>query len=825
MVVAKAMDCALSSPKDGRPQESGSVAIRKFFILNSSSDDEEIVIKNSRVNYDSDRSSEHDVDLTLLSKHPTSSSSRSSSSDGAAGDTELTRLPPHQGPGASVQIKKIPTTDSEDSSLSSVNILPESEDETQGGENDTPQADDATVSQPQQSKEGDREKVQLSPAALVNRGSHLVQPPESVTTTNNTSFSHHNYHLTPQQTLDAQVRGKLERADRLSIYERGINMKKRKEQGLQHLRAALLEDESKEATFHPKISKRAESLRRRSTTPEDATNAMRMKKRLMLLELPSNESNYSFTPRISRKSAEIVRHARSDSSMSLPIVERLYHGHGLSKKESRCALLDDTPRPKHIVRTPSEINKHIASMYLFESQRQEAIREVQEELLRGAAPTPHVDPSEVVKRLTSPNPLRRPSAYKAGTHSSPEECTFAPKLSTAASAYVARARQRGLTRWFLYFSKPNATTLSLEDLRHPHAQHADIASRIEAALIANSGRAATAVGEGKEEEEAIKPSPSVVASEWTLQEFLDALTAMEENKGLPQFWRESPSGDHEESAALSGRGRAKTTDSDLTFQPQINSKSRALAQRQCREKRAAQLPAHERLFLSVRQQQLQQAQKELEEEQERLVSEQLAEEKRARSILQWRQHNASRAKESKPEVAPPPADSQRAEATQHASSELEPAPKPPPPAFPAPKRDATPAAAAPVPKSSMLDLSVIKKATAELEEALREENCNAIKKNIRAVEGLSSATNPSAPTPPASRSDRKTRSHTPTRSSLGILFDHESPRTISLLLECAKCKNPTCVSTAERQKIERDNKRRLRQLGRALYRKSCGLCP
>ncbi|CCW70403.1 unnamed protein product [Phytomonas sp. Hart1] len=115
------------------------------------------------------------------------------------------------------------------------------------------------------------------------------------------------------------------------------------------------------------------------------------------------------------------------------------------------------------------------------------------------------------------------------------------------------------------------------------------------------------------------------------------------------------------------------------------------------------------------------------------------------------------------------------------------------------------------------------KAAAELEEVLRGEGALPFQNGLHVAVVSPPTANFSTPIRPVSSPDAKPKDRTPIRNRPVNLFDQEALFSTSLLLECANCRNPCSASTAERQSIEKDNKRRLRQLGRNLYRISRGL--
>lgn len=377
----------------------------------------------------------------------------------------------------------------------------------------------------------------------------------------------------------------------IGIYERGMKSLERKSVRLEMLRTRLQEEEEHEATFHPSISRRAKALRNADHgTSEPHGSAAQLRYRLQLLELPDTEMPPTRrTPRISRNSERMVKAHRAQAGATLPPSERLYRDHFYRKEAAPPELMIAS---QTIVRTQSEIEEHISSLYAYEANRQQAMAAVRETAFLGASDKQvYVDPAAVVERLTKRPPQRRRAM------SSNDAFSFRPQRNPSIANHISQGRRRGLQRWVATFG--GDTQLEMSSLR---------------------GYTGPDIPEAHVMEQVLRTSDPA-RTLWDVDDIIAAF-ADAEQRGVEEIWRRRPS--KVESVTLH----------DLTFRPSVNYRSTVIVDNKEEKMRCG--ATHDRLFLSAKAKQLSIKQQELEKEQLALETEHRRYEKRQKMYAQWR---------------------------------------------------------------------------------------------------------------------------------------------------------------------------------------------
>lgn len=494
--------------------------------------------------------------------------------------------------------------------------------------------------------------------------------------TSSSHMSPTDYCLTPRWQRRAKVAARVPLdPGKPTIYDRGMRYLSITTKKLEVMRQTLLEEESREATFRPRISARARSFSCHSVgnQPDRGEMAARLRQRFVVLGIPccNDEPKDSrsgvtthrcrhrpFSPRVSEQSTKIVRRRRAASAECVPVGERLYRvacqptTHSITNEDgtSGCHL----PARK---RSQREIEEHIDSLYRSEARRQEALQLIRErhagERLFDVEGV-HVDLAQVVKRLFHPPHRDAPqggrSRRKAVTE--PDEFTFVPKINPVPPETLARARLRGLGAWFDYYasfsSRPlsgrageehvdqrstgEAAKVSVDSLRTYSGPHAEVARHIASVLEHR---------QLQDEEESVRTRTD---HPWTRDAFIEAMVDFEtsgrQRRRMPNgdrgdarivrtpIWRQRPP--PAVSRTMGSRSCART---DLTFHPKVNPRSDLLS-REGKQARLGQV--HERLFLRVKQKQLMDQQQKLEEMQRQLIEEEETHRKRMLAQVRWR---------------------------------------------------------------------------------------------------------------------------------------------------------------------------------------------
>ncbi|KAI5690624.1 hypothetical protein MNV84_03724 [Leishmania braziliensis] len=271
-----------------------------------------------------------------------------------------------------------------------------------------------------------------------------------------------------------------------ALYDRGIKELQRISAKREAMRAKLEEAELAEATFHPSISPRVSALKRSGDIAGvDRDSSAQLRYRLHLLELPDGlaDASHRYTPRLSHTSEMIVRACRERGGAELPPEERLYRDYFYRQQTIDEARLV-TPPPT-VVRSKRDIDVHIAELYAFEQQRQHAITAAREALLSASAgvhPRVYVDPRALVERLTKNRSLSQ--RRTAAAQLEKDQWPFQPQTSANARMLAHQARLRGLHRWVRYFC--GSDILSLPVLSTFQGQAAHEAARLYALLWQHS---------------------------------------------------------------------------------------------------------------------------------------------------------------------------------------------------------------------------------------------------------------------------------------------------------------------------------------------------
>ncbi|CBZ34033.1 hypothetical protein, conserved [Leishmania donovani] len=271
-----------------------------------------------------------------------------------------------------------------------------------------------------------------------------------------------------------------------ALYDRGINGLRRASAKREAMRAKLEEAALAEATFRPTISPRVRALKRSGDSAGAAhDSSAQLRYRLQLLELPDEPAHaaHRHTPRLSHTSEMIVRACRGRRGAEPPPEERLYRDYFYRQQAIEEARLV-TASPA-VVRSKRHIDAHIAELYSFEQQRQRAIAAARDALLSASSEAHRrlcVDPRALVERLTKP---RSPSQQRsAAAQLEKDPCPFHPQTSASSAELAHQARLRGLHRWVRYFC--DADILSMAVLSTFQGQAAQEAATLSAVLRRHS---------------------------------------------------------------------------------------------------------------------------------------------------------------------------------------------------------------------------------------------------------------------------------------------------------------------------------------------------
>lgn len=599
-----------------------------------------------------------------------------------------------------------------------------------------------------------------------------------------------------------------------SVYERGVRRQAQTREKIAQLRGALLTVEQQEATFHPQISSRARSLSRNHCDLLFDAEAVRLKQRMMLLELPPSPSKSRRSPACS------ARRCQSAGPSFMPAGERLYRDyyHRLQAAElAREQAWTTHCPPTAAMRTQKQIEQHINSLYQYRTKRLASLDFVcQEAAAAGDRCSLLVNPADVVRRLS------RTQGKNGRTLVVMEDGpTFKPQLSPSVKEHVAKARERGYGRWIEHFMGRWDAILTPDILRRYTGPNKRVACCLER-VLANSPYQSTGCD---------------------LHELL-SLTEPLEKRHWPQLWREKPSaddGDHY---------------SELCFAPRVNRRSRSLVEHQRKQTPSVWdgAPATNRLFHTAKQKQLQQRQNELEEQQAQLLLQEQMYERHTRQMKHWRLEQLTRAvnqshaqsvgniplsksrgsranisrrhdwgklttipptRANSPQPSQPLAVCQRPKKTpvlktkqkeqrQGQTWEQKPTPSSQPP---------------PSNKLQCQQAEVPKGPRSSIEMQLAVHQLQTVLKNVQ----LSQRTPRPAQQviPPYLARDPSHTAENPVppeqTSTVELLCRHEER---DLLLVCAACRDPNTVTATQRNQIAVENRRRLRALANALYRRT-----
>ncbi|CAG9573669.1 conserved hypothetical protein [Leishmania major strain Friedlin] len=252
------------------------------------------------------------------------------------------------------------------------------------------------------------------------------------------------------------------------------------------MRAKLEEAALAEATFHPTISPRVRALKRSGDSAgADRDSSAQLRYRLQLLELPDEPAHaaHRHTPRLSHTSEMIIRACRGRGGAEPPPEERLYRDYFYRQQAVEEARLV-TPSPA-VVRSKRHIDAHIAELYSFEQQRQRAIASARDALLSASAEAHrrvYVDPRALVERLTKP--FSPPQQRTAAAQLEKNPCPFHPQTGASSAELAHQARLRGLHRWVRYFC--GADILSMPVLSTFQGRAAQEAATLSALLRRHS---------------------------------------------------------------------------------------------------------------------------------------------------------------------------------------------------------------------------------------------------------------------------------------------------------------------------------------------------
>lgn len=184
----------------------------------------------------------------------------------------------------------------------------------------------------------------------------------------------------------------------------------------------------------------------------------------------------------------------------------------------------------------------------------------------------HVDPAQVVERLLCPPTPRQPR--NAALSGSATDLVFAPKTNPASEQMIALARERGLAAWFDYFSPASGEAAG--DFGEGAPARAAAAPTLTVRdLCAYAGPCAEVAWYAASVLEDRSSSPEERG--WTSEAFVAALARHEaRHRGRPQIWREKPPA--AESGGAADRGPRGMGSTDATFRPALNPRSERITQ-------------------------------------------------------------------------------------------------------------------------------------------------------------------------------------------------------------------------------------------------------
>lgn len=366
-----------------------------------------------------------------------------------------------------------------------------------------------------------------------------------------------------------------------AMYDRSQRQAAATENRLEKIRLALEASNYAEYTFQPKISARAKRLQHSSSDFVESVEKSRARLRQHLLDM-SNAEEYSFSPQICKRSSVIVQKNRAQNEDEVSVVDRLYHSNIHTEQP-----MDAEPKS---VRTQKEIEQHVSSLYQYEERRKNLIAALRDELQHSDQTVPPVNLREVVTRLYTTKVQVNPSAvYEKVTSNIPE------KYARETEKYLQSAKIRSLQKWFSHFSN-GKNVLSETDLIVYEGMHMDEKQKAQLLLQRHSNQ-----------------------SEWSAEEFIEILSVHDDSSS--PLWKVR---------ICSLPDDAAPTD---TFTPKIDPVSSLLIER---KNESGCLPAHDRLFLAARDSQLKRNVKLLEKERQELHEEEKQREKKRKLCATWR---------------------------------------------------------------------------------------------------------------------------------------------------------------------------------------------
>lgn len=366
-----------------------------------------------------------------------------------------------------------------------------------------------------------------------------------------------------------------------AMYEKSQRHAAATEERLKKLRSELEESSYAEYTFKPKISAKAQKIHHSTSDIIESVEKNRARLRQRLLDISSSEV-YSFSPQICKRSSVIVEKNRAQGENDTSVVDRLYHS-GVHP-----VVLED-PNPKK-VRTQKEIDRHVSSLYQFEERKRNLLASLRHKLHEKEAASPSVNTREVVARLYTKKVTVDPTTvYKEVENDVSERC------SSQNEKYLKSAKTRGLQKWFFHFSNMS-NELSESDLDRYNGPYMDEKNKVHLLLQRHSKQ-----------------------TTWKSEEFMEILSTHEDPSF--QLWK------------IRIRSLPEDSAGGETFKPKVDPVSSLLIERR---NEGGRLSAHERLFLAARDSQLKEYQKTLEEQRQQLSEEAQRQEKQRKLFAVWR---------------------------------------------------------------------------------------------------------------------------------------------------------------------------------------------
>lgn len=397
---------------------------------------------------------------------------------------------------------------------------------------------------------------------------------------------------------------------KLSMYERSKRQAAIAAERIEKLRSEIEVLHNGDHTFRPVISRRAMKLKRSPLDTVESAEAYRQRLRDHIFNSYLANKECTFRPKICRRSSKIVSHHRNLSGATT-VCERLYQQRRASPRKS--------PNPPQTVRTPKQIEEHVASLYDFQAKKEELLSCLREQQHAYRDNDLYVDSASVVARLYQPKINIDEFPLFDDFPAPPAKNHFAQRNHLY---YVQRRQVRSVQSWFMLYSNGGEV--------------------LEAQML--DGQFSITSRGGKVLQVLQKYSNQ---RSWTCDEFVRIICEHGEAEGVP-LWKFQVEVAEEDGCHANAH----------PFHPTVDQVSEAIVLR----KGGRSSSTNDRLYFAARSNQLRKHQSKLEEEQRWLKEEEEKFMKKQRLQQEWR-HISSAALSSKKgpsqesvhERSPPPA--------------------------------------------------------------------------------------------------------------------------------------------------------------------------